>query len=73
MTMDLRQGYFVCWSDTTTHFFEYKPERETCENVTRPVVFEDLTMGIKAKLVPAQGDSSGTEESEDDDAYLKRV
>ena len=57
----------------TTYFFEFSPDRETVDNVTRPVVFEDLTQGIKSKLVPIVGDSSGTDESEDDDAYLKRI
>ena len=23
MTLDLKQGYFVCWSDQTTYFFEF--------------------------------------------------
>ena len=43
MTLDLKQGYFVCWSDTTTYFFEYSVDRDPVDNVTNPVVFEDLT------------------------------
>ena len=75
MTLDLRQGYFVCWSDITTYFFEFSKDRKPSENVKNPVVFEDLTLGVKARLLAGmdENDPAYSEEEEDDDAYLKRI
>lgn len=51
MTVDLKQGYFVCWSDMTTYFFEFSANRKPADNVKNPVIFEDLTLGVKARVV----------------------
>ena len=73
MTLDLKQGFFVCWSDQTTYFYEFQENKKTKDNVSVPVVFEDLVLGVRSRLVPALDGAEGSELEEEDDAYLKRV
>ena len=45
----------------------------TGDNTSLPLVFEDLTQGIRNRVVPAMDDEGCSDEEEHDDAYLKRV
>ena len=73
MTLDLKQGYFVCWSDQTTYFYEFKTTNDVHDNISCPVVFEDLVQGQRARIVKAIDEGEYSEEVEEDDAYLRRV
>ena len=73
MTLDLEQGYFVCWSDTTTYFFKYLASRSIADNVSNPVIFEDLAAGVKSHVVPEQDEMDDSSAEEDDDAYLRKI
>ena len=63
----------MCWSDTSTYFYEFSTKRDPVDNVALPVVFEDLAAGVKSRTVPAMEEYASSEEEEDDDAYLKHV
>ena len=73
MTLDLEQGYFVCWSDQTTYFYEFSTDKSASENCNLPVVFEDLCSGVKARILKSIDDGDYSEEEEKDDAYLNNV
>ena len=42
-------------------------------NISNPVIFEDLTAGVKAHNVPALDDMGDSSAEEDDDAYLRNI
>lgn len=73
MSLDLASGYFVCWSDTATFFYEFSTKNDPADNVAVPVVFEDLAQGVKSRIIPALEEYDSSGEEEDDDAYLKNV
>lgn len=53
MSIDLKQGYFVCWTDQSTYFYEFNIDSNPVDNVALPVVFDDLAAGVRSKIVPA--------------------
>jgi len=78
MTLDLDSGYFVCWSDTSTYFFKFLTSNnfqnnKVANNISNPVIFEDLTAGVKAHNVPPLDEMGDSSAEEDDDAYLRNI
>ena len=65
MSLDLKQGYFACWSDNSTYFYEFDAKRKIDDNISVPVVYEDLAGGIKAKLIGAAADVQSDKEEDD--------
>jgi len=73
MTLDIAQGFFCCWTDTSTYFFKFKVNRKPEDNVDTPQVFEDIVTGQKVRIVAAVELAEDSENEEQDDAYLKNL
>lgn len=73
MRLDLRQQFFVCWTDSSTYFYKFITTQETKLNVNAPTVYENLVQGIRARTVTIDHNSPESSGSEEDDAYLKNM